>query len=97
MIIYYRRYVDDVIVLFKSKDRVNKFLRYMNTRHPNIEFTHEEENNGSMSFLDVTITRVDGKFVTSVYRKKTFSGVYLNFKSFLPNSYKQGLLFTLLF
>ena len=94
---YYRRYVDDVIVLFTSKDHVKKFLRYMNSRHRNIEFTHEEEKDGSLPFLDVLITRVDNRFVTSVYRKKTFSGVYLNFKSFLPIDYKQGLLFTLLF
>ena len=36
-------------------------------------------------------------FETSVYKKKTFSGVYVNFKSFLPMDYKHGLLFTLLF
>ena len=94
---YYRRYVDDVIVLFRSKDHVKKFLGYINTRHPNIEFTYEEEKNNSLSFLDVTITRTHNSFITSIYRKKTFSGVYLNFKSFLPNGYKQGLLFTLLF
>ena len=38
--VYYRIYVDDVIVLFKCKNHVNKFLSYMNTRHHNVEFTH---------------------------------------------------------
>ena len=32
------------------------------------------------------------KFVTNVYRKKTFSGVYTNFKSFIPETYKIGLI-----
>ena len=35
-------------------------------------------------------------FVTTVYRKDTFSGVYTNFTSFLPQDYKFGLIFTLL-
>ena len=35
--------------------------------------------------------------VTNVYRKKTFSGVYTNFKSFIPETYKIGLIKSLLF
>ena len=34
--------------------------------------------------------------MTSVYRKPTFSGVFTNFESFVPKSYKYNLLFTLL-
>ena len=94
--LYYRRYIDDVLVLFKDKTHVKKFLRYLNSKHNNIEFTHEEEDNNTLAFLDIKITRINNKFITSIYRKKTFSGVYLNFHSFLPNAYKKGLLFTLL-
>ena len=57
--VYYRRYMDDVIVLLKCKDHVNKFPKYMNTHHRNIEFTHEEEKDGSLPFLGVLITRVN--------------------------------------
>ena len=35
--------------------------------------------------------------MTSVYRKPTFSGVYTNYNSFLPQIYKTGLVHTLLF
>ena len=38
-----------------------------------------------------------GKFVTSIHRKPTFSGVYTNFTSFIPINYKFSLIFTLLF
>ena len=72
---FYRRYVDDIFLLFDKHDQVKKFLRYMNSRHKNIKFTYEEEQNDSMSFLDIKITREVGKLTTSVYRKKTFSGV----------------------
>ena len=34
--------------------------------------------------------------MTSVYCKPTFSGVFTNFGSFIPTSYKYNLLFTLL-
>ena len=48
----------------------------------------EIEENGSLSFPDVTITRENNKFVTSVYRKSTFSGVFTNFKSFIHEMHK---------
>ena len=34
--------------------------------------------------------------MTSVYRKPTFSGVFTNFESFIPDIYKRGLIETLL-
>ena len=41
-----------------------------------------------MSFLDIEISRENGKFVTAIYRKPTFSGVYTHFKSFLLSTHK---------
>ena len=35
-----------------------------------------------MSFLDVEISRENGKFVTAVYLKPNFSGFYTHFESF---------------
>ena len=48
-------------------------------------------------FLDNLIDRKGGKFITRVYRKPTFTGVYTHHESFLPSVYKFGLLSTLLF
>ena len=42
---YYRRYVDDFFLIFESRNHAKKFLKYMNSRHPNIQFTCEEESN----------------------------------------------------
>ena len=93
----YRRYVDDIFVLFKSKDHLLSFAKYMNTRHKNLKFTFDFEQNNSFSFLDVKITRGSNGFSTSVFRKATFSGVFTNFDSFIFESYKTNLIFTLLF
>ena len=72
-----------------------KFFRYMNSRHPNINFTCEEENDNKISFLDISITRTENKFTTSIFRKKAFSGVYLSYYSHLPTDYKKSLIDTL--
>ena len=87
---------DIFFLLLISKDHDQKFFRYMNSRHPKIKFTCEEENDNKISFLDISITRTENKFTTSIFRKKTFSGVYLNFHSHLPTDYKKGLIDTLL-
>ena len=60
-------------------------------------FSIEKEKDGCLPFLDVNIFRENEKFATNVYRKKSFSEVYTNFKSFMPETYKIGLIKSLLF
>lgn len=93
----YKRYVDDVFVLFTSMVQLESFSSYLNSKHCNIYFTFEKEHDSSFSFLDIKIDRTCDKFCTSVYRKPTFSGVYTNFTSFIPLSYKYSLVYSLLF
>ena len=38
-LVYYRRYVDDIFVLFRSPDHLEKFKNYLNSKHRNIRFT----------------------------------------------------------
>ena len=75
----FKRYADDIFVMFQSRDHVKNFVDYMNTKHPNIRFTFEIEYQNSFSFLDIKIIRTTEKkvFETSLYRKTTFSGVFL--------------------
>ena len=95
--VYYKRYVDDIFVLFRSPHHLERFYEYLNTKHANIKFTKEKEVHGSLPFLDVLISRNNKGFTTTVYHKPTFSGVYSNFNSFIVDEYKHGLIFTLLF
>ena len=74
-----------------------KFHKYLNSRHKNMNFTYELEENNKLAFLDVLVSREAGKFSTSLYRKATFSGLYTNFNSFIADTYKKGLIFCLLF
>ena len=93
---YYRRYVDDTFVLFRDESHVNKFNKYLNSRHTNIRFSCEVENDHVLNFLDILIRREEG-FVTSIYRKSTFSGIYSHFSSYAPLIYKKGLIDCLVF
>ena len=81
--VVYKRYVDDIFVLFKSKEHLKLFVNYMNSKHKNIKFTFETEDSNNFSFLDVKITRKNKQFVTSIFRKATFSGVFTNYDHIL--------------
>ena len=62
-----------------------------------MKFPFEEEINGKLPFLDVEVSREGNKFVTTVYHKPTLSGVYMHFDSFLPPTYKFGMIYILAF
>ena len=61
-----------------------------------MRFTSEIMENGSLSFLDITITRENNTFVTPAYRKPTFSGIFTSFEIFIPDMQKRGSIETLL-
>ena len=63
--------------------------------HFTMSLTTETEQNNKISFLDVKVIRQQGKFITSAYQKPTFSGVYSHFDSFLLDTYKAGMIYTL--
>ena len=67
----WKRYVDDTFCLFSSRDSALQFLEYLNSRHPNIKFTHEFEEESKIPFLDVLIIKEGENFQTSIFRKKT--------------------------
>ena len=93
--VFYRRYVDDIFVLFESAEHLSKFCNYINTYHPNMSFSFQQEKNGKLSFLDIEVSREKVKFVSTVYRKPTFSGAHTHFESFLPTIYKFGMVYVL--
>ena len=94
--VFYKSYVDDIFVLFKRPEHVKPFVDYMNSKHKNINFSFEKEKDEQIPFLDVNVFCENGKFVTNVYRKETFTGFYTNFSNFIPLEHKLGLVYTLL-
>ena len=79
-----------VVMEMRKEERLQLFLNYFNSCHKNIRFNCKKETNNKLSFLDI-------QFITSVYRKPTFSGVFSHFDSFIPRGYKFNLVSTLIF
>ena len=53
--VFYRRYVDDIFVLFSSLDQAEKFKKYLSSKHPSKKLSLEKENDGGLSFLYISI------------------------------------------
>ena len=85
----YERYIHDIFVLFSSKEYPQLFVDYMCKQRKCLKFTSEAENDNSFSFLDIKLTRHNQQFKTSVYRKQTFSGVFMHYESCLDQTYKK--------
>lgn len=78
-ILYWYRYVDDVICLWKGTNRqLQKFHKHINSLDPNIQFTIETEENNSINFLDLTITKINKKHDFSIYRKPTHTDTIIH-------------------
>ena len=93
----YFRYVDDTFAMFENELNCNRFLKQLNSLHQSLNFTHEKEVNGKLPFLDVLVEKSNTKFLTSVYRKPSFSGQYNHWDSFGPKSRKNNPIGTLVY
>jgi hypothetical protein len=73
------RYVDDYFVIYRKRVfSLDKFLECCNSIHPSIQLTIENEKDGQIPFLDLMITRSEGKISTAVYRKPTSTNITLH-------------------
>ena len=84
---FYLRYVDDILVAFdKEQDSLN-FLNFSNKSHSNIKFMIEKQVNHSIAFFDLFISGINNQNLTlQTYHKSTYTGLLLNFKSFISFS-----------
>ena len=87
---FWKRYVDDTCCIMQ-RDAVEPLLRHLNEVRPTIKFTMELEKDGSLPFLDTSLTRrEDGTLNVTVFRKQTHTDKYLHFNSHHPASAKRA-------
>jgi hypothetical protein len=87
------RYVDDTFVIWpQGPDRLQEIFCHIKGIRPTIQFTMETENNNKIPFLDVQVIRKQSSIITTVYRKPTHTGCYLNFHSNHPPHIKRGII-----
>ena len=73
---FYKRYVDDIFILFKRPEHVKHFVDCMNSKHKNINFSFETEKDEQMPFLDVNVFCENGKFVTCLQKRNIHWSLY---------------------
>lgn len=89
--------MDDIIEIVR-KDQVTRLTDHLNQadNSNSIKFTYELETNDQISFLDTLIVRKDdGSVKLLIYRKKSHTDQYLDFKSHHPLNHKLGVIRTL--
>ena len=87
---FYYRYVDDILTA-EAPEKIEELLKLANGLHPSLSFTNEREDNGSLSFLDIRVSRVNSVIRTSWYQKQTDTGICMNFLSVAPTKYKASV------
>ena len=53
--VFYRRYVDDIFILFKSNDHLKYFQDFLNSCHINMSFSMETEKENNYPFLTLKL------------------------------------------
>ena len=93
--IFYVRYVDDILAIFKSQNHIRFFVNRLKS-HSILNFTTEEMQNNKFHFLDIALTvQPNGDITTAVYVKPTDQGIYTNYFSHSPDMYKYSIIKTL--
>ena len=85
----YHRYMDDIVREIKKVEAQTK-LDGINKLHPSFKFTMEEENNGSLPFLDMKIICTNRQLASTWYTKPTDNGLTVNFYALAPMKYKRS-------
>ena len=93
---YYKRFVDDTLIIMPDKASADNFLKILNQCHSSIKFTMETESNSMPPFLGTQLLNKHTHVETKVYVKPTNTGLLLYYKSYVDDRYKRGLLKTML-
>ena len=93
----YERYMDDILRIIKKND-INRTLQNINNLHKNLRFTKEQEaQDGTISFLDMKLRRKgDGTVESEWFRKKSDTGLTINFNALAPAKYKRSMVINLI-
>ena len=86
------RYIDDIFMIFQhGEDELLKFITYLNSCNPHIQFTHECSKS-KINFLDTTVHMSENNTMyTDLYTKPTDAHMYLRYDSCHPKHCTKSL------
>jgi hypothetical protein len=81
-ILFYNRYVDDILIIYDTLyTNDSEIHKYLNNIHPSLQFKTTKENNNTISFLDLLITRNEKNLSINIFRKPTATDTKIRYKS----------------
>ena len=87
----YFPYADDTFCVFGSEIEAGEFFPHLNSIDPALRFILEKKNNSTLPFLNVWVCKETSEFLTTVYHKFTFTGLFIPWDSFCPKKRKINL------
>ena len=88
----YWRFVDDGLLLIENSQNKTILENWLQTLHPNIKFTFEEEIKNQIHFLDINIRRFTNYVETRIYRKPCHPLLFQKWTSNLAYKYKISII-----
>ena len=93
-IIYYKRYVDDILIIFdQNKTHGKTILTKMNNIDKHLEFKLSEKENNTTNYLDLSIHRNTNSIDVGIYRKPTHTDISIQFSSNHPYEHKLAAIY----
>lgn len=90
-LLYYKRYVDDTLILFDGTTKeIDNLAVELNKMHPKIHFTVEHETPDGINYLDLTISSKNQKHNFQIFRKPTTTNVSIHNSSCHPDQHKKA-------
>jgi hypothetical protein len=87
-IIFYTHYVDDILIIYDTKrihpNLINSYIK----KHTHIKLNPTQENNGCISFFEVSIIRKPSNLEIDIFCKPTTTDTTINFLSNHPTEHK---------
>ncbi|XP_067131689.1 uncharacterized protein [Centruroides vittatus] len=94
-IVYYKRYVDDILIIWRSNRGISTFIERINDNEDGLRLKLEQKSSVEVHFLDINIAFKRGHLSTKVYTKPTHSPLYIPPQSNDPFRYKLAAFRTL--
>ncbi|XP_067133564.1 uncharacterized protein [Centruroides vittatus] len=87
-IVYYKRYVDDIFIIWKSNRLIARFIDKINDNEDGLSLKLEQKSSVMIHFLDIKVIFREGRISTGVFIKPTHSPLYIPAGSNDPYKYK---------
>jgi hypothetical protein len=81
--------VDDLFIIFdQTKTNIDTIINLINKVDEHLELKASEEENNTMHYPDLSVSRNTDSLVLNIYRKPTYVNITVNFTSDHPHNQK---------